>query len=137
MVVKKMVEAWKLSDDNKKTIKENAQKIKNFLATIEYDTCTEFYDGYCSSDDNFFKSIEGFLPFVKEEKDYISEGNIDVLIDEIDSAIKNVKPYITKIDFAEKQDIMDFIVNKYNEVELIEKIIDCSDEKFLNELLNK
>ena len=137
MITKKTTEVFSLSDDDKKAIKENAQKIKNFLATIEYDTCTEFYDGYCYSDDNFFKSIEGFLPFVKEEKDYISEGNIDILIDEIDSAIKNVKPYITKIDFAEKQDIMDFIVNKYDEVELIEKIIDYSDEKFLNKLLNE
>ena len=43
MIVEKMMKAWKLSDDNKKTIKENAQKIKNFLATIEYDTCAEFY----------------------------------------------------------------------------------------------
>ena len=137
MLVEKMMKAWKLSDDNKKTIKENAQKIKNFLATIEYDTCAEFYEGYCSSYDTFFKYIEDFLPFAKEEKDYISESNIDVLIDEIDSAIKNVKPYITKIDFAEKQDIMDFIVNKYDEVELIEKIIDYSDEKFLNKLLNE
>ena len=137
MIVEKIMKAWKLSDDDKKTIKENAQKIKNFLATIEYDTCTEFYDGYCSSDNDFFRCIEGFLPFVKEEKDYISEGNIDVLIDEIDSAIEHIKPYITKIDFAEKQDIMDFIVNKYDEAELIEKIIDYSDEKFLNKLLNE
>ena len=137
MLVKTVELKWKLSDDNKKTIKENAQKIKNFLATIEYDTCAEFYDECCSSDDTFFKYIEDLLPFVKEEKDYISEGNIDILIDEIDSAIKNVKPYITKIDFAEKQDIMDFIVNKYDEVELIEKIIDYSDEKFLNKLLNE
>ena len=29
MIVEKMMKAWKLSDDNKKTIKENAQKIKN------------------------------------------------------------------------------------------------------------
>ena len=137
MVVEKTIKSWKLSDDDKKAIKKNAQKLKNFLATVEYDTCTEFYDECCSSDNDFFKYIEDFLPFVKEEKNYISEGNIDVLIDEIDSAIKNVKPYITKIDFAEKQDIMDFIVNKYDEVELIEKIIDYSDEKFLNKLLNE
>ena len=137
MLVEKTVKSWKLSDDDKKTIKENAQKIKNFLATVEYDTCTEFYDGCCSSDNDFFKYIEDFLPFIKEEKGYISEGNIDVLIDAIDSVIKNIKSFITKDDFAEKQDIMDFIVNKYDEVELIEKIIDYSDEKFLNKLLNE
>ena len=137
MIIEKMMKAWKLSDDNKKTIKENAQKIKNFLATIEYDTCTEFYDGHCYSDDNFFKSIEGFLPFVKEEKDCISEGNIDILIDEIDSAIKNVKTSLTKDYFEDEDDLIDFIVNKYDEAELIEKIIDYSDEKFLNKLLNE
>ena len=134
MVVEK---AWTLSDDNRQVIKENAQKIKDFLTLKKAYNCTEFYNWCEYYDHDFLGYIENFLPFVKEEKDYISEGNIDVLIDEIDSAIKNVKPYITKIDFAEKQDIMDFIVNKYDEVELIEKIIDYSDEKFLNKLLNE
>ena len=31
MVVRKMVEAWELSNDDKKVIKENAQKLKTFL----------------------------------------------------------------------------------------------------------
>ena len=79
--------------------------------------------------------MEGFLPFVKEKK-YISEKNAKELVSEIDAAIKHIKPYLTRKDFIEKQDMIDFIVNKYDEVDLIEKIIDYSDEKFLSKLLN-
>ena len=130
------MEAWKLSDNEKQIIKKEAKRIKNFLATMEYDNCAYFIEGYCSSYSVFLKRyMEGFLPFVKEKK-YISEKNAKELVSEIDAAIKHIKPYLTRKDFIEKQDMIDFIVNKYDEVDLIEKIIDYSDEKFLSKLLN-
>ena len=136
MLREKITKEFVLSDDDKQAIKNNAQKIKNFLAVMDCDDCTEYINNGWGVHD-FLIHMRDFLPFIKKEINYISEDDVDILIDEIDSAIKNVKPYITKIDFAEKQDIMDFIVNKYDEVELIEKIIDYSDEKFLNKLLNE
>ena len=130
------MEAWKLSDNEKQIIKKEAKRIKNFLATMEYDSCACFIEGYCSSYSDFLKKyMEGFLPFVKEKK-YISEKNAKELVSEIDATIKHIKPYLTRKDFIEKQDMIDFIVNKYDEVDLIEKIIDYSDEKFLSKLLN-
>ena len=39
------MEAWKLSDNEKQIIKKEAKRIKNFLATMEYDSCAYFIEG--------------------------------------------------------------------------------------------
>ena len=109
MVIKKMVEAWELSNDDKKIIKENAQKLKTFFVLRNCDDCEEFY-GWCNSDDDFLNYIGRILPFAKEEKQYI-------LVDGI-------------------QDLIEFINEKYNDKNFIKKIL-YDDKEFINELLNK
>ena len=139
MIVKKMVEAWELSNDDKKIIKENAQKIKDFLTLKKAGTCIEFYNWCNYYDHDFLGYIEKFLPFIKEEWKYISNSDIKDLIHEIDSAIKDIKPYLTVDDFDNADDLVDFIADKYG-VDLhgmIEKIIEYGNERLINKLLNR
>ena len=137
MVVEK---AWTLSDDNRQVIKKNAQKIKNFLTLKKADTCIDFYNWCIYYDYDFLEYIEKFIPFVKEEWKYISEGDIKDLIHEIDSAIENVKTCITIDDFDNADDLIEFIADKYDGVDLhdmIEKIIEYGNERLINKLLNR
>ena len=130
---------WELSNDDKKIIKENAQKIKDFLTLKKAGTCIEFYNWCNYYDHDFLGYIEKFLPFIKEEWKYISNSDIKDLIHEIDSAIKDIKPYLTVDDFDNADDLVDFIADKYG-VDLhgmIEKIIEYGNERLINKLLNR
>lgn len=135
MVVKKMVEAWELSNDDKKVIKKNAQKLKTFFVLRNCDNCQEFY-GCRDSDDDFLYYIGRILPFVKDEKQYILVDGVQDLIHEIDSAIENAKTCITIDDFDDEDDLIEFINEKYNDKNFIKKIL-YDDKEFINELLNK
>lgn len=137
MVVKK---AWILSDDNRQVIKKNAQKIKDFLTLKKADTCIEFYNWCEYYDHDFLGYIEKFLPFIENERKYISNNDIKDLIHEIDLAIKDTKPYLTVDDFDNVNDLVEFIADKYDGVDLhdmIEKIIEYSNERLINKLLNR
>ena len=138
MITKKVTEVFSLSDDDKKAIKENAQKIKSYLVASGYEDCQDFivcndYDYYSFAVEN----LEDFLPFVKNEIDFLYEEDAEKIVKEVDSAIKNVKPYFTKDSFSEDDVIMDFLDNKYTKEDLIEKIIEFDNDEFLNILLNK
>ena len=123
MLVETTTKKWILSDDDKKTIKENAKNLRDFLKTQGHNTYREFYEDYrCSWVHNwfdFYKFVENYLPFVKEEKLYI---NMSELLTEIDSAI---------MDLNET-----FISEKYSKEELIEKIFSSKNSKIINYLLN-
>ena len=137
MVVEK---AWTLSNDDKKTIKENAKKIKDFLTLKKADTCIEFYNWCNYYDHDFLGYIKKFLPFIENERKYISNSDIKDLIHEIDLAIRDVKPYLTVDDFDNIDDLVDFIADKYDGVDLhdmIEKIIEYGNERLINKLLNR
>ena len=121
MVIKKMVEAWELSNDDKKVIKENAQKLKTFFVLRNCDDCQEFY-GWCDSNDDFLDYIGRILPFIKDEKQYILVDGVQDLIHEIDSAIRDLNKSI--------------IADKYNKESLIEKIFSSKNDKIINYLLN-
>ena len=102
-------------------------------------TCIEFYNWCNYYDHDFLGYIEKFLPFIKEEWKYISNSDIKDLIHEIDSAIKDIKPYLTVDDFDNADDLVDFIADKYG-VDLhgmIEKIIEYGNERLINKLLNR
>ena len=103
-----MVEVRELSNDDKKVIKENAQKLKTFFVLRNCDDCQEFY-GWCDSNDDFLDYIGRILPFIKDEKQYILVDGVQDLIHEIDSAIENVKTCITIDDFDEVDDLIEFI----------------------------
>ena len=138
MITKKVTEVFSLSDENKKVIKENAQKIKSHLVACGYDDCQDFivcndYDYYSFVVEN----LEDFLPFVKNEIDFLSEDDAEKIVSEVDSAIEHVKPYFTKDSFSEDDVIMDFLDNKYTKEALIKKIIEFDNDEFLNILLNK
>ena len=135
MVIKKMVEAWELSNDDKKVIKENAQKLKNYFVLRNCDNCEEFYN-WCDSDYDFLHYIKRILPFIEKEKDYITNDDIQDLIHEIDSVIENVKTSITINDFDEEDDVIEFISEKYNDDKFLKKLL-YDDKEFINELLNK
>lgn len=136
MVVKK---AWTLSDDNRQVIKKNAQKIKDFLTLKKADTCIEFYNWCEYYDHDFLGYIEKFLPFIENERKYISNNDIKDLIHEIDSTIKDIKPYLTVDDFDNVDDLIGFIADKYgiDLHDMIEKIIKYGNEILINKLLNK
>ena len=138
MITKKVTVGFSLSDDDKKAIKENAQKIKSHLVASGYDDCQDFivcndYDYWTFAEE----TLRDFLPFVKEELDYLDEDDAEDLVIEVDSAMENVKPYLTKDSFTEDDAIMDYLDNKYSKKELIEKIIEFDNDEFLNILLNK
>ena len=137
MITKKTTEVFSLSDDNRKAIKENAQKIKSHLIACGYDDCQDFID--CNDYDYWDfanETLKDFLPFVKEEIDYLYEEDARELVKAVDSAMKHVKPYITKDSFTEDDAIMEFLDNKYSKEELIEKIIEFDNDEFLNILFN-
>lgn len=138
MITKKVTEVFSLSDDDKKAIKENAQKIKSHLVAYGYNNCNDFivcndYDYWTFAEE----TLKDFLPFVKEEFDYLDEEDAEKLVSAVDSAIEHIKPYLTKDSFSEDDEIMDFLDNKYSKEELIEKIIEFDNEELLNILLNK
>ena len=123
MLVEKTVKSWILSDDDKKTIKENAKDLRDLLKIKGYNTYREFYEDYrCSWEHDwydFYNFIEDHLPFVKEEKSFIIIGN---LLTEIDSAIIDLNKSI--------------ISDKYDKESLIEKIFSSKNSKIINYLLN-
>ena len=138
MITTKTTEVFSLSDDNKKVIKENAQKIKSHLVACGYDSCEDFID--CNDYDYWTfaeETLKDFLPFVAEEIDYIDEKDADKLVSVVDSAMEKVKPYLTKDSFPEDDAIMDFLDDKYSKEELIEKIIEFDNDEFLSILFNK
>ena len=137
MITKKVTEVFSLSDDNKKTIKENAQKIKSHLVACGYDSCEDFID--CNDYDYWtftLETLKDFLPFVENEIDYLDEKDAEKLVSEVDSAMEKVKPYLTKDSFPEDDAIMDFLDDKYSKEELIEKIIEFDNDEFLSILFN-
>ena len=138
MITTKTTEVFSLSDDNKKVIKENAQKIKSHLVACGYDSCEDFivcndYDCWTFAEE----TLRDFLPFVKEEFDYIYEDDAEKLVSAVDSAMEKVKPFLTKDSFPEDDAIMDFLNDKYSKEELIEKIIEFDNDEFLKILFNK
>ena len=138
MITKKVTEVFSLSDDNKKVIKENAQKIKSHLIACGYDSCQDFTD--CNDYDYWtfaLETLKDFLPFVAEEINYIDEKDADKLVSAVDSAMEKVKPFITKDSFPEDDAMVDFLDDKYSKEELIEKIIEFDNDEFLEMLFNK
>ena len=138
MITTKTTEVFSLSDDNKRTIKENAQKIKSHLVACGYDSCEDFivcndYDCWTFAEE----TLKDFLPFVKEEIDYIDEDDAEKLVSATDSAMKNVKPFLTKDSFTEDDAIMNFLDDKYSKEELIKKIIEFDNDELLQMLFNK
>ena len=137
MITTKTTEVFSLSDDNKKVIKENAQKIKSHLVACGYDSCEDFID--CNDYDYWdfaVETLKDFLPFVKEEIDYIGENDAEKLVSAVDSAMEKVKPFLTKDSFPEDDAIMDFLDDKYSKEELIEKIIEFGNDELLKMLFN-
>ena len=138
MITKKVTEVFSLSDDNKKVIKENAQKIKSHLVACGYDSCEDFID--CNDYDYWTfaeETLKDFLPFVAEEINYIDEDDAEELVSAVDSAMEKVDPFLTKDSFPEDDAIMDFLDDKYSKGELIEKIIEFDNDEFLSILFNK
>ena len=137
MITKKVTEVFSLSDENKQEIKENAQKIKSHLVACGYDDCEEFI--VCNDYDYWtfaLETLKDFLPFVKEELDYLDEKDAEKIVREVDSAMKHVKPFITKDSFPEDDAMVDFLDDKYSKEELIEKIIEFDNDEFLSILFN-
>ena len=138
MITKKVTEVFSLSDDDKKAIKENAQKIKSHLVACGYNNCEDFI--VCNDYDYWTfaqETLRDFLPFVKEELDYLDEKDAEKIVSTVDSAMENIKPYLTKDSFPEDDAIMDFLDNKYSKEELIEKIIEFDNDELLSILFNK
>ena len=138
MITKTVTEVFSLSDENKKTIKENAQKIKSHLIACGYDSCEDFivcndYDYWTFTEE----TLKDFLPFVENEIDYLDEKDAEKLVSEVDSAMEKVKPYLTKDSFPEDDAMVDFLDDKYSKEELIEKIIEFDNDEFLSILFNK
>ena len=137
MITKKVTEVFSLSDDDKKAIKENAQKIKSHLVASGYNNCEDFivcndYDYYSFA----VETLEDFLPFVKNEIDFLYEEDAEKIVKEVDSAIEHIKPYLTKDSFPEDDAMVDFLDDKYTKEALIEKIIEFDNEEFLSILFN-
>ena len=138
MIIKKVTEIFSLSDDDKKVIKENAQKIKSHLVARGYNSCEDFID--CNDYDYWTfaeETLKDFLPFVAEEINHIDEKDAERLVSAVDSAMEKVKPFLTKDSFPEDDAIMDFLDDKYSKEELIEKIIEFDNDEFLSILFNK
>ena len=138
MITKKVTEVFSLSDENKQEIKENAQKIKSHLIACGYEDCQDFID--CNDYDYWTfaqETLRDFLPFVKEELDYLDEDDAEKIVSTVDSAMENIKPYITKDSFPEDDAMVDFLDNKYSKEELIEKIIEFDNDELLKMLFNK
>ena len=137
MLREKITKEFVLSDDDKQIIKNNAQKIKNYLARMGYDNCAEFFNTYCDRLMHTFLSIFEGLPFTENEYEYLTVDDTEDIIKFIDSVIENVKSCITKDDFEDEADLIDFITDRYdNNIKLARKIVEVCDEKSLNKLLN-
>ena len=137
MLEKKTTVVFNLSDENRKAIKENAQKIKSHLIARGYNSCEDFI--VCNDYDYWTfasETLMDFLPFVKDEIDYIEERDAEKIVSAVDLAMENVKPYLTKDSFTEDEAIMDFLDDKYSKEELIEKIIEFDNDELLNILFN-
>ena len=138
MLEKKTTVVFNLSDENRKAIKENAQKIKSHLIASGYNSCEDFI--VCNDYDYWTfasETLMDFLPFVKEEIDYIEERDAEKIVSVVDLAMENVKPYLTKDSFTEDDAIVDYLDDKYSKEELIEKIIEFDNDEFLEILFNK
>lgn len=138
MITKKVTVGFSLSDENKQAIKENAQKIKSHLIASGYNSCEDFI--VCNDYDYWTfasETLVDFLPFVKDEIDYIEERDAEKIVSVVDSAMENVKPHLTKNSFTEDEAIMDYLDDKYSKKELIEKIIEFDNDEFLEILFNK
>lgn len=138
MITKKTTEVFSLSDENKKTIKENAQKIKSHLVACGYNSCEDFID--CNDYDYWtfaLETLKDFLPFVENEIDYIDEDDAEKIVSAVDSAMEKIKPFITKDSFPEDDAMVDFLDDKYSKEELIEKIIEFDNDELLEILFNK
>ena len=138
MLTTKTTVGFSLSDENKQTIKENAQKIKSHLVACGYNNCNDFivcndYDYWTFAEE----TLKDFLPFVKEEIDYLDEDDAEKLVSAVDSAMEKVKPFITKDSFPEDDAMVDFLDDKYTKEDLIEKIIELDNDEFLEMLFNK
>ena len=136
MLVEKITKEFVLSEDDKQAIKNNAQKIKNFLTKMGYDDCTNFFDIYCEKEIGIFLDNFENLPFSKEEREYFYKDDIEQLVSFIDSVIENVKSCITKDDFYNKDDLIEYIHDKYTNYDLINKILEVCDEETLNKIIN-
>ena len=137
MLVKKITKKFVLSEENKQIIKNNAQKIKNFLVKNGYYTCADFFDIYCDNEIHTFLSTFENLPFSKKECKYLTKDDVEQLVVFIDSVIENVKSCITKDDFDNKDDLVEHIQDAYDTTyNLINKIIEVCDEETLNKIIN-
>ena len=137
MLKEKSTKKFVLSEENKQIIKNNAQKIKNFLAKRGYFTCAGFFDIYCDRVIHTFLSTFEGLPFSEEECKYFTKDDIKQLVVFIDSVIENVKSCITKDDFDNKDDLVEHIQDVYDTTyNLINKIIEVCDEETLNKIIN-
>ena len=137
MITKKVTETFSLSDDDKKVIKENAQKIKSHLVACGYNSCEDFI--VCNDYDYWdfaVETLKDFLPFVKEEIDSIYDEDAEKIVEVVDSAMEHVKPYLTKDSFPEDDAMVDFLDDKYTKEALIEKIIEFDNDEFLEILFN-
>ena len=136
MLVEKTTKEFVLSEEDKQAIKNNAQKIKNFLAKMGYNDCAEFFDIYCDHEVHTFLCTFENLPFSKEEREYFYKDDIEQLVSFIDSVIENIKSCLTKDDFYDKDDLVEHIHDKYTNYDLINKILEVCDEKTLNKIIN-
>ena len=136
MLVKKITKEFVLSDDDKQTIKNNAQEIRNYITKMGYDSCADFFDIYCDNEIHTFLCSFENLPFSKEECKYLTKDDVEQLVVFIDSVIENVKSCITKDDFDNKDDLVEHIHDKYTNYDLINKILEVCDEETLNKIIN-
>ena len=136
MLREKITKEFVLSDDDKQIIKNNAQKIKNYLARMGYDNCAEFFNTYCDRLMHTFLSIFEGLPFTENEYEYLTVDDTEDIIKFIDSVIENVKSCITKDDFYNKDDLIEYIHDKYTNYDLINKILEVCDKETLNKIIN-
>ena len=136
MLVEKTTKEFVLSKEDKQAIKNNAQKIRNYITKMGYDSCADFFDIYCDNEIcMFLDSFEG-LPFKEEEYEYITEDDIEQLVSFIDFEIEDVNSCITKDDFDNKDDLIEHIHDKYTNYDLINKILEVCDEETLNKIIN-
>ena len=136
MLVKKIIKEFVLSEKDKQTIKNNAQEIRNYITKMGYDSCADFFDIYCDHVIHTFLSTFEGLPFSEEECKYLTKDDVEQLVAFIDSVIENVKSCNTKDDFDNKDDLIEYICDKYATYDLIDKIIEVCDEETLNKIIN-
>lgn len=136
MLVEKTIKEFVLSEDDKQKIKNNAQKIRNYITKMGYDSCADFFDIYCDHVVHTFLCTFENLPFSKEESKYFTKDDVEQLIVFIDSVIENIKSCLTKDDFKNKDDLIEHIHDKYTNYDLINKILEVCDEETINKIIN-